>query len=992
MSVFHNFATDWAGWVLHSGWQATLVAGLIFILLAASRRRVSSQLRYAALLIVLVKFATPPFWDLPTGLFSQSEAIRTPIDVGDGELLVVAAPVTGMVSESPASTLAAENASEDVDGQIDLVTETAQQTPRSHATRLSASNAQSIPWLEVLLMVHLLGTICLCIRVCRGYAAVQGIIRRSEVSNDVALLHETARIADRLKMKSAPAVRISDEADGPFATGAFRPTIVLPRELVEQLQTDQLSIVIAHELAHVRRQDLLIGWVETLLSLVWWIHPAMWWLKKSLRQTREDCCDDVLLANDLARPDRYCQTLIDAAVRQSARMAEPIVLGFTEREHPTARRMRRLMDASVFRSKHLRWPAVAVTLVLGMVVLPGMTLEVAPVTKTSLTGIFGWRNLPFQIDKDEEQAVRECKMIAWKYFSTSNGKRVFDQQETRQKLETILEAHPTLFAARHLLGTWHRVNGNQETAERLIRESLADAPVVLTRRYRHGNGSPLIGVEIPGVSIECNRVQNFSRKQIIKLSYVGFITDEQGEIHLPVYDTVNRLSSTRSPVGYNEESIKLGFFESKAHRGILPDVTVWHPWSRPRDFVRTASESRYLQDATGTQSSSLNVDSQEFRIGSVVRAQSDGHFTIEDGKGVGLSAACSDLPMLTNTTFVDHAVIDLAEPAGSRFDIGLAMVLDSQTKIRLQDFQSSAGLKPVGNRRFHLFSFWQTLPETVDLVLDVYPYQKGSFRYVLAPTIGARAAHGLLSVKITHLAAGQHVGWSSIDGFRGEPQAVDTSSEVIIDFSGNATTRASLWVVLKDGRKWNLKTGGWYSVQVGSSPIRIGVPLDGIDHFEILPYIESRTIYFEGIQLPARHGTLEQPAELSVEFAINGKATEFVSEELSPLAITFEAFRGDRYHGHASGRFGYELLEKPRDGWELDTATTVIWHTDVPIKLTHKLELTVQSDNGELSRSNRYGGMRASGEWGQMGSAIGDIPITRVESARLEFVPVSRAE
>ena len=840
-------------------------------------------------------------------------------------------------------------------------------------------------------MVHVLGTSWLCVRVFRRYAAVRGIIRHGEVSNDAALLQEIARIADCLKMKSAPAVRISDEADGPFATGAFRPTIVLPRKLIEQLQADQLSIVIAHELAHVRRRDLLIGWVETLLSLIWWIHPAMWWLKKSLRQTREDCCDDVLLANDLALPDRYCQTLIDAAVQQSARMAEPIVLGFTEREHPTARRMRRLMDASVFRSKHLRWPAVAVTLVLGLVVLPGMTLEVAPVTKTSLTGVFGWRNLPFQIDEDEEQAVRECKMIAWKYFSTSNGKRVFDQQETRQKLETILEAHPTLFAARHLLGTWHRVNGNLETAERLIRESLADAPVVLTRQYRHGNGSPLVGVEIPGVSIECNRVQNFSRKQSIKLSYVGFITDEQGEIHLPVYDTVNRLSSTRSPVGYNEESIKLRFFESKAHRGILPDVTVWHPWSRPRDFTRTASESRHLQNGTGTRSLSLKVDSQEFRIGSVVRAQSDGQFILEDGKGVGLSTATSELPTLTNAAFVDHAIIDLAEPAGSRFDIGLAMVLDSQTKIPLEDFQSSAGLKPVGNRRFHLFSFWQTLPETVDLVLDVYPYQKGSFRYVLAPTIGARAAHGSLSVKITHLAAGNHVGWSSIDGFRGEPQAVDTSSEVIIDLSGNSTTRVSFWVVLKDGRKWNLKPG-WYSVQVGSLPIRMGVPLDEIDHFEILPYVEPRKIYFEGIQLPARHDALEQPAELSVEFPINGKSTESVSEVLSPLAITFEAVRGDRYHGYSSGRFGYELLERPREDWALETATTVIWRIDVPIKLNYELDLTIQSDSGELSRSNRYGGMGAGGEWGQMGSAIGDIPIARVQSARLELLPVMTAE
>ena len=72
MNRLNNLVEFWSEWLIHSGWQAAIVVGLVSVLLPLMRRRCSSQFRYVLLLIVLAKFAAPPFFNLSVGLFSQS--------------------------------------------------------------------------------------------------------------------------------------------------------------------------------------------------------------------------------------------------------------------------------------------------------------------------------------------------------------------------------------------------------------------------------------------------------------------------------------------------------------------------------------------------------------------------------------------------------------------------------------------------------------------------------------------------------------------------------------------------------------------------------------------------------------------------------------------------------------------------------------------------------------------------------------------------------
>src|SRR5262245_53104610 len=74
------------------------------------------------------------------------------------------------------------------------------------------------------------------------------------------------------------------------------PRLVLPAALMERLTPEQWRTLLAHELAHWRRRDHWVRWLElTALALYWWC-PLVWWAKEQLQQSEEECCDAWVVA------------------------------------------------------------------------------------------------------------------------------------------------------------------------------------------------------------------------------------------------------------------------------------------------------------------------------------------------------------------------------------------------------------------------------------------------------------------------------------------------------------------------------------------------------------------------------------------------------------------------------------------------------------------------------------------------------------------------
>ena len=101
---------------------------------------------------------------------------------------------------------------------------------------------------------------------------------------------------------------------------------MLPSVLVSKLNDEQLELLLAHELAHVKRGDHLVRWFTLAVLAIYWWHPVAWWAVRRLRLAEEQCCDAMVVAASPSRAHAYAETLLATLDFLAARHWPPPVL------------------------------------------------------------------------------------------------------------------------------------------------------------------------------------------------------------------------------------------------------------------------------------------------------------------------------------------------------------------------------------------------------------------------------------------------------------------------------------------------------------------------------------------------------------------------------------------------------------------------------------------------------------------------------------------
>lgn len=119
---------------------------------------------------------------------------------------------------------------------------------------------------------------------------------------------KTDQLAEHFQIAKPVLVRVVEELDSPITIGWIRPMILLPASLVTGMTPSYLEALIAHELAHIARFDYLVNFIQNLIEMVLFFHPAVWWISKRIRIERENIADD-LAASMLGEPRRLALAL-----------------------------------------------------------------------------------------------------------------------------------------------------------------------------------------------------------------------------------------------------------------------------------------------------------------------------------------------------------------------------------------------------------------------------------------------------------------------------------------------------------------------------------------------------------------------------------------------------------------------------------------------------------------------------------------------------------
>ncbi len=218
--------------------------------------------------------------------------------------IAILPPETAPASK-PQSTLTPQTATAPVIQNLERLPQTEIVTPPS----ASGSFFSRLSGLSLALTIWAGMTLVLAGWLAYGAYAVRRIVRNAHPLDTHDWLTPLYEVADRLELEQPPRLLGSPDARMPFACGFTKPTIVLPSDC-DTWSGDRRRAVLLHELAHVKRHDLVGHTLGRVACAIYWFHPLVWTAARQLRNESERACDDLALSCG-ARPSDYAEHLLD---------------------------------------------------------------------------------------------------------------------------------------------------------------------------------------------------------------------------------------------------------------------------------------------------------------------------------------------------------------------------------------------------------------------------------------------------------------------------------------------------------------------------------------------------------------------------------------------------------------------------------------------------------------------------------------------------------
>ncbi|HEY2824071.1 MAG TPA: M56 family metallopeptidase, partial [Gemmatimonadales bacterium] len=347
--------TFWVASILVKG--TLLLVGALLV--AATLRRASAALRHlvwsaglaTVLLLPLVSVTVP--WRLPVALLTLPAA-------------PVAAPAPFVAPETPNASRSRPNDATTPSrpaGEASAIVPPP--APASSPIALAALWSRiSVAQLAVSLWAA--GALFLLARLGIGALVLARVVRKATTLNSSDWTHPLLEAADRLALDRLPRLVMSDRLPMPFACGVLNPAIVLPTGAAEW-EDRRRRAVLFHELAHLRRFDLVVNALGQIACAVYWFHPLIWVAARQLRVESERACDDLVLGVG-TRASEYADHLLQIVCRAAHSRTPAVALPMAQR-HEFEGRMLAILERGAHREPASGRHAVLLSaLALGLVV------------------------------------------------------------------------------------------------------------------------------------------------------------------------------------------------------------------------------------------------------------------------------------------------------------------------------------------------------------------------------------------------------------------------------------------------------------------------------------------------------------------------------------------------------------------------------------------------------------------------------------------------
>lgn len=388
-------------WLLRSTLQASMLIGLILLVQITLRSKLGPRWSHAIWLVLLLRMVLPwapqsraSIFNLIPQSFPQIQTEYAPAQPANENFKspVADKKTTPAFAGAGSASAQAEVTSVSTSDTSEASSQPTAAVPQPGPAEARQAKSAFLRAAKVLPLIWLAGALVLGIYICASNFNLLRIVRRERPLTDQKILDLLEDCKAEMGIRTILGVVATDKVKSACLFGFVRPRLLLPKGMIEALNREELRYVFLHELGHLKRHDIYLGWLMSILQVLHWFNPLVWLAFYRMRADRELACDALVLgrltsavptergpsgglAGMQADESRnYGRTIVSLLERFSRPQVLPALVGILETKAQLKRRVRMIAE---FKKNSYQWSPLAVGLiiVLGCVSLPNAKRE-----------------------------------------------------------------------------------------------------------------------------------------------------------------------------------------------------------------------------------------------------------------------------------------------------------------------------------------------------------------------------------------------------------------------------------------------------------------------------------------------------------------------------------------------------------------------------------------------------------------------------------------
>lgn len=229
----------------------------------------------------------------------------------------------------------------------------------------SPGGSISLELLPYVTNIWIIGCLLFSLKIIVAGVYTSFLKRQSYTIEDPVLNEILHRLLSKINVQRPVSIASSLLVKSPVMIGHFKPVILLPIALLNQLTLEEVESILAHEIAHIQRNDYLVNILQLVTEVIYYYHPAIYYISEQVRAEREHCCDEVAIAHSQSSTD-YAKLLVKLQELQIKAMPS-LAMNITQPNQVFMNRIKRLLKLPATTKQHKSKPIFIILIALMLI-------------------------------------------------------------------------------------------------------------------------------------------------------------------------------------------------------------------------------------------------------------------------------------------------------------------------------------------------------------------------------------------------------------------------------------------------------------------------------------------------------------------------------------------------------------------------------------------------------------------------------------------------